>query len=49
MEPTMFKVVAGIVVVLVVATAVILVLGGWMLTVLTQFATRLIGDIPNYL
>jgi flagellar biosynthetic protein FliQ len=34
---------------LVTAAAVILVLGGWMLTVLTQFATRLIGDIPNYL
>lgn len=30
------------------AAAVILVLGGWMLTVLTQFAARLIGAIPSY-
>jgi flagellar biosynthetic protein FliQ len=34
---------------LVTAAAVILALGGWMLTVLTQFATRLIGNIPAYL
>jgi flagellar biosynthetic protein FliQ len=34
---------------LVTAAAVILALGGWMLTVLTQFATRLIGNIPAYM
>ena len=33
---------------LVTAAAVILVLGGWMLSVLTEFATRLIGAIPSY-
>ena len=33
---------------LVTAAAVILVLGGWMLTMLTQFATRLISAIPSY-
>ena len=33
---------------LVAAAAVLLVLGGWMLTILTQFATRLIANIPNY-
>jgi flagellar biosynthetic protein FliQ len=33
---------------LVVAAGVLLVLGGWMLTLLTQFAARLIGNIPGY-
>ena len=33
---------------LITAAAVILVLGGWMLSVLTEFATRLIGAIPSY-
>jgi flagellar biosynthetic protein FliQ len=30
------------------AAAVLLVLGGWMLTTLSQFAIRLIGGIPEY-
>lgn len=34
---------------LVVAAAVLLMLGGWMLTTLGQFATRLIAGIPSYL
>lgn len=33
---------------LIAAAAVLLTLGGWMLTILTQFATRLISNIPNY-
>jgi flagellar biosynthetic protein FliQ len=33
---------------LLIAAGVLLVLGGWMLTVLTQFAARLIGNIPTY-
>ena len=33
---------------LIAAALVLLVLGGWMLSVLAQFATRLIGNIPNY-
>ena len=33
---------------LLVAAGVLFVLGGWMLTVLTQFAARLIGNIPAY-
>jgi flagellar biosynthetic protein FliQ len=34
---------------LIAAAAVLLVLGGWMLNVLAEYATRLIGNIPNYL
>ena len=34
---------------LVVAAAVLLMLGSWMLVTLGQFATRLISGIPNYL
>jgi flagellar biosynthetic protein FliQ len=34
---------------LITAAAVLLVLGGWMLSVLTDFAIRLIANIPNYL
>jgi len=33
---------------LIAAAGVLLVLGGWMLTTLTQFATRLIANIPSY-
>lgn len=33
---------------LIVAAAVLLVLGGWMMTTLTQFAARVIADIPSY-
>ena len=33
---------------LIAATLVLLVLGGWMMTTLAQFATRLIGNIPSY-
>jgi flagellar biosynthetic protein FliQ len=33
---------------LVAAALVLLVLGGWMLMTLAQFATRLIGNIPSY-
>jgi flagellar biosynthetic protein FliQ len=33
---------------LITAAVVLLVLGGWMLTVLTQFARHLISNIPNY-
>lgn len=33
---------------LVAATAVLLVLGGWMLTTLATYATELIANIPNY-
>lgn len=33
---------------LLVAAAVLLVLGGWMMTLLTQFAARLISNIPAY-
>jgi len=34
---------------LIAAAAVLLVLGGWMLSVLGEYATHLIGNIPNYL
>lgn len=34
---------------LVVAAAILLLLGGWMLTTLGQFASRIIAGIPNYL
>lgn len=34
---------------LLVAAVVLLVLGGWMLSTLGQFATRLISGIPEYL
>jgi flagellar biosynthesis protein FliQ len=34
---------------LIAAAAVLLVLGGWMLGVLSEYAIRLIGNIPNYL
>jgi flagellar biosynthesis protein FliQ len=33
---------------LIAAAAVLLVLGGWMLTILSDFAIRLISNIPNY-
>lgn len=33
---------------LIVAVAVLLVLGGWMLTTLAQYATELIANIPSY-
>lgn len=33
---------------LIVAAAVLLLFGGWMLATLSQFAIRLIGNIPNY-
>lgn len=33
---------------LIAAVAVLLTLGGWMLTTIVQFATRAIGNIPNY-
>jgi len=33
---------------LIAAMAVLLILGGWMLSTLTQFATRTIGNIPGY-
>jgi len=33
---------------LIAATAVLLLLGGWMMTTLAQFATRLISNIPSY-
>jgi flagellar biosynthetic protein FliQ len=33
---------------LVAAMAVLLLLGGWMMSTLVQFATRLIGNIPGY-
>ena len=34
---------------LIAAAAVLLVLGGWMMSLLAEYATRLIGNIPNYL
>ena len=34
---------------LIAAAAVLLVLGGWMLSVLSDYAIALIGNIPNYL
>ena len=34
---------------LIAASGVLLVLGGWMLSVLCEFAVRLIANIPNYL
>jgi flagellar biosynthetic protein FliQ len=34
---------------LVAAAVVLLVLGGWMMSVLAEYAIRLIGNIPNYL
>jgi flagellar biosynthetic protein FliQ len=34
---------------LIAAAAVLLVLGGWMLNTLGEYAIRLIGNIPNYL
>lgn len=33
---------------LIVAVAVLLVLGGWMLTTLARYASELIGNIPSY-
>lgn len=33
---------------LIAAVAVLLVLGGWMMTTLVQYASGLIGNIPNY-
>ncbi len=33
---------------LIVAVVVLLTLGGWMLSTLSQFATRLISNIPGY-
>jgi flagellar biosynthetic protein FliQ len=33
---------------LIAAMAVLLTLGGWMMSVLVQFATRTIGNIPGY-
>lgn len=33
---------------LIAAALVLLVLGGWMMMTLAQFATRLIGNIPSY-
>jgi len=33
---------------LIAATAVLLLLGGWMLNTLANYATTLIGNIPNY-
>ncbi len=33
---------------LIAAAMVLLVLGGWMLSVLGEYAVRLIGNIPNY-
>jgi len=33
---------------LIAAAVVLLVLGGWMLSVLSEYAIRLIGNIPNY-
>jgi len=34
---------------LIAAAAVLLVLGGWMMSTLVDYATRLIANIPNYL
>jgi len=34
---------------LIVASVVMLLLGGWMLTTLGQFATRIISNIPSYM
>jgi len=34
---------------LIAAAAVLLVMGGWMMNVLSDYAIRLIGNIPNYL
>ncbi len=34
---------------LIAAAGVLLVLGGWMMSLLVEYATRLIGNIPNYL
>lgn len=34
---------------LIAAAAVLLVLGGWMMSTLVDFATRLIANVPNYL
>ncbi len=33
---------------LIAAAAVLLLLGGWMMSTLAQFATRLISNIPSY-
>jgi flagellar biosynthetic protein FliQ len=33
---------------LIAAVAALLLLGGWMLATLTQFATRMIGGIPSF-
>jgi flagellar biosynthetic protein FliQ len=33
---------------LIAAAAVLLVLGGWMMSTLVHFAERVIGNIPNY-
>jgi flagellar biosynthetic protein FliQ len=34
---------------LIAAAAVLLVLGGWMMSILVDYATNLISNIPNYL
>ena len=34
---------------LIAAAVVLLVMGGWMMSVLGDYAVRLIGNIPNYL
>jgi flagellar biosynthetic protein FliQ len=34
---------------LIAAAGVLLVMGGWMMSVLGEYAVRLIGNIPNYL
>ena len=34
---------------LIAAAMVLLVMGGWMMSVLGEYAVRLIGNIPNYL
>ena len=34
---------------LIAAAGVLLVMGGWMMSVLGDYAVRLIGNIPNYL
>ena len=34
---------------LIAAVAVLLIMGGWMMSVLGDYAIRLIGNIPNYL
>jgi flagellar biosynthesis protein FliQ len=34
---------------LIAAAAVLLVLGGWMMSILSEYSIRLISNIPNYL